>query len=218
MTTLLVARHGNTFDPGETVLRVGMKTDLPLSASGKDQVASLGEHLKKIYPNLSKIYTSHLRRTIETGRQIIESFERPITLEALACFDEVDYGVDEGKPEKDVLTRIGPEAMRLWETEHIPPQGWCVDTNVVKEQWHDFLNRITQEHPDQTILVVTSQSIARFLPYVLDSEDTTSGDVYKMKTASVSALSYQEGTWHILYWNHTIPEWSPRHEPQLANA
>ena len=36
-TKLIVVRHGNTFNKGDTILRVGSKTDLPLTATGVQQ-------------------------------------------------------------------------------------------------------------------------------------------------------------------------------------
>lgn len=218
MTRLLIARHGNTFDKGEPVLRVGMRTDLPLSRSGNEQASRLGVHLMKMYPEIAKIYTSHLKRTIQTGRHVLDAFDRPIPMEALACFNEVDYGVDEGKPEEEVVARMGQEMMRRWESEHIPPEGWKVDPEALKSEWLSFLARIEEEHPDETILVVTSQSIARFLPYAIDPEDTTSGEVYKLKTSAVSEIQYREGAWQLIYWNHTVPEWASEEKAELNPA
>ena len=44
MKTLIIARHGNTFGPGDTPTRVGARTDLPLVESGKAQAKALGLH------------------------------------------------------------------------------------------------------------------------------------------------------------------------------
>ena len=41
MTQLLIVRHGNTFETGETPRRVGLRTDLPLSSSGRKQANAL---------------------------------------------------------------------------------------------------------------------------------------------------------------------------------
>jgi len=41
---LFIVRHGNTFDPGDTVTRVGARTDLPLSSSGRAQADALARH------------------------------------------------------------------------------------------------------------------------------------------------------------------------------
>ena len=41
---IYIVRHGNTFDPGDTLLRVGARTDLALSVSGCEQADRLGRH------------------------------------------------------------------------------------------------------------------------------------------------------------------------------
>ena len=44
-TRILICRHGNTFDKGELVTRVGSRTDLKLSSSGIDQSKLLSKEL-----------------------------------------------------------------------------------------------------------------------------------------------------------------------------
>ncbi len=67
MTTILIARHGNNFEPGETAVRIGRRTDLALSSSGKQQAKYIGAYLKqfKIFP--AAVFTSQLKRTQETA-------------------------------------------------------------------------------------------------------------------------------------------------------
>ena len=43
---VILARHGNTFDPGEQPVWVGARTDLPLVAKGRDQAAEIGAALR----------------------------------------------------------------------------------------------------------------------------------------------------------------------------
>ena len=47
MIKLIIARHGNTFNKGETPTRVGSRTDIPLVDSGKEQAKLIGEYLVK---------------------------------------------------------------------------------------------------------------------------------------------------------------------------
>ncbi len=44
---VILARHGNTFDPGDPSVWAGARTDLPLVAKGREQAAKIGEALKK---------------------------------------------------------------------------------------------------------------------------------------------------------------------------
>src|SRR5581483_3833292 len=59
MTTLIIARHGNTFSLGETVTRVGI-TDLPLVESGLKQGLQLGTYLRANHLLPDIIFTSKL--------------------------------------------------------------------------------------------------------------------------------------------------------------
>ena len=42
---LLLARHGNTFNKGDKIVWVGARTDLPLTAKGREQALALGQAL-----------------------------------------------------------------------------------------------------------------------------------------------------------------------------
>ena len=67
MTTLIIARHGNTFGPNDTPTRVGAQTDLPLVESGQEQAKKLGTYLKENNLTPEITYCSELKRTIETA-------------------------------------------------------------------------------------------------------------------------------------------------------
>ena len=49
MKTLIIARHGNTFRPGETPTRVGSRTDLPLVEEERGR--GIGRWLKQLGRN-----------------------------------------------------------------------------------------------------------------------------------------------------------------------
>jgi 2,3-bisphosphoglycerate-dependent phosphoglycerate mutase len=198
-TTLLIARHGNTFDAGDTVLRVGRRTDLPLSHSGKQQATVLGQYLATRYPELHKVYTSPLRRTHMSATLAVEAFERPIPIQVDTRFTEIDYGVDEGKPETEIRERLGDSALRAWEEHDTPPPGWLVDIDRIKADWRAFLEQLTHEHAGQTILVVTSQGIARFVKPLVTSTASTSG---KLATGALACLTRDDSHWQLEFWNH----------------
>ncbi|MCD8562767.1 MAG: histidine phosphatase family protein, partial [Alphaproteobacteria bacterium] len=76
MTTLIIARHGNTFGPGDTVTYVGGRTDLPLVEKGVEQAKALGRYLKdnRLIPDV--VYSSLLKRTQETARIAVKKAAR----------------------------------------------------------------------------------------------------------------------------------------------
>ncbi|HBU32950.1 MAG TPA: histidine phosphatase family protein, partial [Hyphomonas sp.] len=69
MARLIIVRHGNTFDKGDTVTRVGGRTDLPLSASGLAQADALANHFADT--RFVAAFCSPLMRTRQTARAMI---------------------------------------------------------------------------------------------------------------------------------------------------
>jgi len=196
MITLLVARHGNTFDPGDTILRVGKQTDLPLSNSGREQARKLGVFLQENYPKIDRVFVSSLKRTQETASIALPNH----ALEINPIFDEIDYGVDDGKPESQVIERIGEQALKQWEEQAIPPLGWKVNPEKIIQDWKSFANNLND---DATILVVTSNGIARFAPSIV-SEVLNQHLIpsLKMKTGAISCFHLEHNqNWQLDYWN-----------------
>ncbi|MBR4834597.1 MAG: histidine phosphatase family protein [Thermoguttaceae bacterium] len=106
-TALVVARHGNTFEKGDVILRVGARSDLPLTAEGRAQGRRLGAKLTELGFRPSAFYSAPLRRTFETASEIASAQglnAEPIVEDFLT---ELDYGEDDGRPETEVARRLG---------------------------------------------------------------------------------------------------------------
>lgn len=159
MSRVFVVRHGNTFDSGDVILRVGGGTDLPLSASGRKQAEALRDHFAG--HELGASYSSNLKRTRQTAETILGS--QPYELADFLI--EIDYGPDEGRPEKDVIARLGAETLKLWDEKSIPPPDWYVDAAGLRVAWMEFLARCSTS---SDTLVVTSNGVARFLLDVVE--------------------------------------------------
>lgn len=201
MTTLIIARHGNTFDKGETPTRVGARTDLPLSESGRVQARALGQWLKQsgLYPEA--VYSSELQRTKETAQIALTEagYKEPVF--PLAIFNEVDYGPDENQPEDAVIARLGTQALKDWDERAIVPQGWDFDPDTCIENWQNFANHIVEERQN-CVMVVTSNGIARFAPHITgDFDGFAAAHPLKISTGAVCVLSYDNGKWHVIGWN-----------------
>ncbi len=200
MTTLLVARHGNTFESNETPRRVGKRTDLPLTAKGLEQAHAIGRYLKEQNINPITIVTSSLQRTKQMAT-IIELYlnEKPHIVED-SRFDEIDYGPDENKTEEDVLQRIGSQALEAWNDHGILPNGWFADINAIKSAWHD----VGEQANDSMILVITSNGIARFAPSLTGDEVAfRKKNALKMSTGALSIFTRENGVknWVCNLWN-----------------
>jgi len=202
-TRLIIARHGNTFGPGDTLTRLG-KTDLPLVASGIEQGQWIGRYLKQeaLIPHF--LYTSRLKRTIRTAAEAQIEMGTHLSPETLTIFDEIDYGPDENQPEEAVAARLGKGALEAWDTEAIVPDGWKVDPALLITNWKNFAATFVQNHPGKTALVITSNGIARFAPYLTgDFETFRIQHTIKIATGSVCLFENDGNSphWTCTGWN-----------------
>ena len=150
-----IVRHGNTFAPGEPARRVGLRTDIPLVESGREQAAALGLFFADRHFN--RILTSPLLRTRETAERIAAHLTHRPPIETADWLAEVDHGPDENQPEDAVLARIGAGALEAWEREAAVPPGWEIDVPARLAAWQRLYAGQTGD-----ILLVTSNGAARF--------------------------------------------------------
>lgn len=155
---IFIVRHGNTFDQGDVVKRVGGRTDLPLSVSGRAQAEALGRHFSACV--FSTARSGPLKRTRETATAILNAQSDPPELTTDLFLREIDYGPDENRTEDEVVARIGSSALDAWERDSIPPPGWRVDPDAVVGNWQELFRELRDEPGNH--LVVTSNGIARF--------------------------------------------------------
>lgn len=202
MTTLIIARHGNTFESGEPPRRVGARTDLPLTEKGRMQARGIGLWLKenKLIPDV--VYSSTLKRTLETAQlAIIESgVKQPVF--QLEIFNEIDYGPDENKTEDEVIARLGVQALKEWDKHAIVPKGWLADPEAIIRNWQGFAGSIRAHDDNETILVVTSNGTARFAPYITGDYNAfaVAHDI-KLATGAVGVIQFIDGRWVVGGWN-----------------
>ncbi len=201
-TTLLIARHGNTFSPGDVVTRVGAKTDMPLSPSGLEQGRKLGLYLRdnNLLPDI--VFTSALLRTKQTAEQAFAASGISKTLNINPLFNEIDYGIDENRPETEVVARIGAEALKAWDEDAVVPEGWKVDVQTIIRGWINFGTGVARDYAGRKILVITSNGIARFAPHLTgDFEGFRRDHKLKISTGALCKFAYEANAWKVEAWN-----------------
>ena len=197
MPRLFVVRHGNTFDKGDTVTRVGGRTDLPLSVSGRAQADALAGHFSET--QFTAALASPLERTRATARAILSRRSDAPALLIRPFLREIDYGPDENQPEEAVTARLGEAALKAWDEDGTPPPGWHVDPGAIRAGWKALLSEIAELPDDANILVVTSNGTARFLPDIVDAKPTALDR--KLKTGAWGEISVSPGRSEITEWN-----------------
>lgn len=199
---IILVRHGNTFKPDEVPRRVGARTDLPLVESGKAQAKKLGAYLaaNNLAPDI--VYTSRLKRTIETAEGALAEMNIRRAIHQSDMFDEIDHGPDENKTDPEIVARIGAHAFNAWEFENAMPADWSPKPDVLRKRWFDFAKHCEQAYDGQTVMVVTSNGIARFAPLLANNTaDVIPDGKYKMATGGLSILEGDGGLWMLSHWN-----------------
>ena len=202
-TRLIIARHGNTFDAGDTPTRVGRRTDLPLVASGEAQARRIGDYLRRRQMVPAVVFAAPLKRSCETARLAVEALGRdlPITID------------DRGSTRSTTApTRTSPNPPLSPEsvirrcatgttTPRCRPAGWPTRKPSSMTGWPSGTPADTP-FSGQTVLVVTSNGIARFAPHLTgDFEGFRHQHGIKIATGALCFLRLQEGHWLIEKWN-----------------
>ncbi len=194
MTDLYILRHGNTFNKGDVIRRVGARTDMPLSTSGVMQATMVAAYFEKLGLEFEHVLSSPLERAMMTADIVAPG----VFAEPLPFLTEIDYGPDEGQPEDAVIARIGEDALRNWDENAVPPPGWDVDPQALIAAWKDFFAECAETQG--SVLAVTSNGVARF---ALDAADSLAGDFpRKLSTCAWGlAVVSADGKAEIRSWN-----------------
>lgn len=196
MARLFIVRHGNTFDAGDTVTRVGARTDLALSNSGRIQAIGLAAYFRET--QFAAALASPLIRTRETARTILSWRTDSPALLIAPFLTEIDYGPDENEPEWKVAARLGA-ALDAWDRDAAVPPGWIVDVDAICAGWRALIGRAADMPEAAAALIVTSNGIARFLPDVVDA--VPEGIDRKLKTGAFGEVAISGGRAEVTAWN-----------------
>ena len=209
-TRIIIARHGNTFTKEQTPTRVGCRTDLPLVET--ERGTNVGLYLKKYNLVPDVVFAAPLKRTMETAKLALNAFEKPIPFFEDNSFKEIDYGPDENKTEDEVIARIGQDAIDRWNKDAVVPDGWMVDVPFIIQTWQDLGKKAAKEYKDKNMLIVSSNGIIRFAPYLTgDFQSFAAEHDIKVGTGCVCVFEKEdnEENFRCTAWNvkpsHFLP-------------
>lgn len=177
---MILVRHAET--DGNRRRYIG-REDLPLNAAGRLQASQLAETLQ--YEPIGKIFSSPLRRAVETVRSLAE--QRNLTVETLNGLIEIDFGDFQGdlkgarpfKLRREFLVKPMPGGESVQDV-------WQRLDDVVRE-----LPRALECH--RTILVCGHYWSNRILLAKLRGaklDEALKGQEYKPRNASALALDF----------------------------
>lgn len=193
MRRLFIIRHGNTFASSAQACRIGARTDIPLVDSGRAQADRLGAWFAGQAMPVRRLLSSPLRRARETAERIGAAIAH---VPAASCdwLGEIDHGPDEGRPEAEVVARIGAAAIADWDERGIAPEGWIVDADRRIAAWRAFF----AEPGEGADLLVTSNGAARYALLALGLPLTS----LKLRTGAFGELVVDDdGATRLIRWD-----------------
>jgi len=204
MSLLLLARHGNTFGPGDKIVWVGAKEDLPLVKSGDAQAAALGEALREQSITPARLVSGPLKRTRRAADIVKAITMSDANIAIDTRLTEIDYGQWGGRTDDEIIDVFGPDAIANWRELHKRPDnaGWTPDDQTLRLNALGVLDDMAAG--DLPGLVITSNGILRYFHGAIGFD----GDA-KVKTGHVCAARRTATGWTPLFWNaapDTLPD------------
>jgi len=187
MTTLLLARHGETDWNREG--RFQGHADPPLNEAGREQARGLAVELETSPPDA--VYASDLRRAVETAEIVAGRFDLPVRVDA--ALREVDVGEWSGLTWAEIGERFREGAARHSTRGH----GWEHGESYeqMAERVVAALLQIAEHHEGERVLVVvhggTMRAVAARLDDVLVAEHRRRAA--PVRNGEVRLVEYEDG-------------------------
>ncbi len=204
---LILVRHGNTFEQGQTPTQVGVRTDLLLTDQGRNQAEYFARYLavKQIQPHA--IYAGTLKRQIETAEILGGHFqvEDKIQLHEPAL-TEIDYGPWEGLTAEEIREKW-PNEYKAWTEQSKWPELFGNTQKNHLREIEKWLNELRSIHAaGETVVGVTSNGIIRFFYTFQEKEwenliQTHRMETLKVKTGHFCELLLFKNSLQIKSWN-----------------
>jgi len=133
--TLILLRHGNSVWNQENLFTGWV--DVDLSDLGRQEAKRAGELLSESGLKPDLLYTSRLKRAINTAHIALNAAERSwIDVKRDWRLNERHYGALQGKDKAQTLAEYGPEQFQIWRRSFdVPPPP--IDDNDKYSQAHD---------------------------------------------------------------------------------
>jgi len=200
MAFFYFVRHGVSEWNAEN--RLCGRTDVSLSEEGRRQAARLAERLRGLSP--AALYTSPLRRTVETAEIIAASMG--LTPKVDDRLVELDYGAWEGMTFAEVM-ELDADAFRAWDADpgNVSPRegesGAQALARVVP-----FLDELAARHrvEREHVVVVCHRTICRLIVcHAIGLSPSEYRRRLSMDNAALNIIQSTEQGWRLILLNDT---------------
>lgn len=205
MTTVYILRHGRTASNARRAC-LGLK-DVPLDEEGMRQARILCCAIEQI--NIDAVYTSPLRRAVDTIAPYIEHSGKPLSMSYGLI--ERDFGIWDDMTFEEIRNEY-PKEYKLWQNNWINykiPGG--ESSAEAQNRVNMFLDRLLEEHDGETVILMTHLGTARHIIsyllglaaeqswlFTLDNCSAAIVEVEKDRKGILKGLNIQEDLkrWH----------------------
>lgn len=159
MAKVLLLRHAQTtFSKAN---RFTGASDIPLNETGTTQAQLLSDRLQAAKQQVTCVYSSSLRRSVETADIIARRYSLPV--QRVPAFNELDYGLWEGLTRSDVLEKF-PDEYKKWLDNPglVAPPGGETGESVAQRAMPALSEFVAQSEND-TIIIVAHKAVNRVL-------------------------------------------------------
>lgn len=167
-TRFLYIRHGEVLgnDPHPSVyIYTGSGTNGSLTEKGRSQAEECARRIgilqkERSFGNIAAIYSSDLKRAVETAEPIAQSLGLRVQL--CAQLREIDWGCADGQlvqkmtdeygELEDQIRELYPERKSRW--DHLPVFPGAETYNALLNRTRNELKRIAELHRGETVLII----------------------------------------------------------------
>jgi len=159
MRRLLLVRHGNTFEDGAPVVRVGSRSDLPLTAKGLAQAATFAAACRGAGLALGPFVAGPLARTrafVEHGFGTAPRADDRLR--------EIDYGDWEGLTDAEIAARAGADMLEAWNRRCVWPEGqsWAPSAETLAAGAASLARELAAGDARLVPVLCSSQGVLRY--------------------------------------------------------
>jgi broad specificity phosphatase PhoE len=197
MTKIYLVRHGQT-EWNKTLTFRG-RADIPLNEAGHREAKAIADALKD--RNIEAVYTSPLKRSIETAQPSAAFFNLEIV--SVQELIDINYGDWEGLTFHEVQQRYRDE-YRTWEkTPHLIrfPHGETLD-EARERSFHAF-HSIVQRNPGKSLLIIPHRVINKILLCALLGLSNSHFWKIKQDTGCINLIEYEDRKFILSLMNDT---------------
>ena len=197
MTRIYLVRHGTTDWNKEEIFRG--RAECKLNETGKAEAKALALYFEEV--PIEGVYSSPLSRAMETARPTAESKGREVVPDP--AFTDLDFGAWQGLPLKEAQEKY-PDLYRLWREQPGAvsfPRG--ENLAQVRNRTWEGLNRLAEENPKRTILIVTHRVVTKVLICAALRLDDSHFWQVKQDSTAINCFEYSRGIFNIAQINDT---------------